>query len=131
MRTALPAARPSPADAFVRRLLRIPAPRPSGRSGGGAAARRAFSRSVVVSGVRCLLTYVVLPFVAPALGLAAGVGPALAIAIGSIAIVANVVTIRRFWLADHRARWAYTMISLLIIAMLVALLVIDVADLVG
>ena len=34
---------------------------------------RAFSVSMVVSGLRCVLTYVILPFVTPFLGLAPGV----------------------------------------------------------
>jgi hypothetical protein len=115
------------ADTAVRRLLRIPdgPPAPEG------AAQRAFSTSILVSATRCLLTYVVLPFLAPALGLAAGVGPAVGIPIGIVAIVANILTIRRFWAADHRWRWAYTAISLTVIALLLVLMVEDILDLVA
>jgi H+/Cl- antiporter ClcA len=84
-----------------------------------------------VSATRCLLTYIVLPFLAPALGLAAGVGPALGIPIGAVAIGANVLTIRRFWAADHRWRWAYTAIALTVIALLLVLMVEDVLGLVA
>ena len=93
--------------------------------------RRAFSTSVLVSGVRCLLTYVVLPFVAPAVGFASGVGPLLGLVIGVIAIGANVVSIRRFWAAEHRWRWGYTAVGLAIIVLLFVLLVDDLAALVG
>jgi hypothetical protein len=115
------------ADVAVRRLLRIPdgPPAPEG------AAQRAFSTSILVSATRCLLTYIVLPFVAPALGLAAGVGPAIGIPIGVVAIGFNVLTIRRFWAADHRWRWAYTAIGLTVIALLVVLMVEDLLDLVA
>jgi hypothetical protein len=115
------------ADVAVRRLLRIPdgPPAPEG------AAQRAFSTSILVSATRCLLTYIVLPFLAPALGLAAGVGPALGIPIGAVAIRANVLTIRRFWAADHRWRWAYTAIALTVIALLLVLMVEDVLGLVA
>jgi hypothetical protein len=115
------------ADVAVRRLLRIPEgpPAPEG------AAQRAFSTSILVSATRCLLTYIVLPFVAPALGLAAGVGPALGIPIGVVAIGCNVLTIRRFWAADHRWRWAYTAIALTVIALLLVLMVEDILDLVA
>jgi hypothetical protein len=114
------------ADVAVRRLLRIPdgPPAPEG------AAQRAFSTSILVSATRCLLTYIVLPFLAPALGLA-GVGPALGIPIGAVAIGANVLTIRRFWAADHRWRWAYTAIALTVIALLLVLMVEDVLGLVA
>jgi hypothetical protein len=115
------------ADVAVRRLLRIPdgPPAPEG------AAQRAFSTSILVSATRCLLTYIALPFLAPALGLAAGVGPAVGIPIGVVAIGSNVLTIRRFWAADHRWRWAYTTIALTVIALLLVLMVEDVLDLVG
>jgi hypothetical protein len=115
------------ADVAVRRLLRIPdgPPAPEG------AAQRAFSTSILVSATRCMLTYIVLPFLAPALGLAAGVGPALGIPIGVVAIGFNVLTIRRFWAADHRWRWAYTAIALTVIALLLVLMVEDVVGLVA
>jgi len=73
----------------------------------------------------------VLPFVAPALGLAAGVGPAIGIPIGVVAIGCNILTIRRFWAADHRWRWAYTAIAVTVIALLLVLMVEDILDLVA
>ena len=96
----------TPADATMRRLLRIP----DGESTTTRSAQRAFSGSMVISGVRCLLTYVLLPFVAPAFGLATGVGPAVGVVIGVVAIAANVATVRRLWAADHRRRWLFTVI---------------------
>jgi hypothetical protein len=113
------------ADVAVRRLLRIP----EGQTATENAAQRAFSTSVLVSATRCLLTYIVLPFLLPALGVAAGVGPAIGLPVGAIAIVSNVATIRRFWAADHRWRWAYTALSLTVIALLVVLMVEDVTSL--
>ena len=126
MHNVATAPRPA-ADVAVRRLLRIPdgPPAPEG------AAQRAFSTSILVSATRCLLTYIVLPFLAPALGLAAGVGPAVGIPIGIVAIAFNILTIRRFWAADHRWRWAYTAIALTVIALLLVLMVEDILDLVG
>lgn len=93
------------------------------------AAQRTFSISIVVSAVRCLLTYVVLPFVTPFLGLASGVGPVLGIVIGVVAIVANVVSIRRFWRARHPWRKPVTVVHVGIIALVSVLIGIDVADL--
>lgn len=126
MHNVATAPRPA-ADTAVRHLLRIPdgPPAPEG------AAQRAFSTSILVSATRCLLTYIVLPFLAPALGLAAGVGPAVGIPIGIVAIAFNILTIRRFWAADHRWRWAYTAIALTVIALLLVLMVEDILDLVA
>ena len=126
MHNVATAPRPA-ADVAVRRLLRIPDGPPAAEG----AAQRAFSTSILVSATRCLLTYIVLPFLAPVLGLAAGVGPAIGIPIGIVAIVANILTIRRFWAADHRWRWAYTAIALTVIALLLVLMVEDILDLVA
>ncbi len=126
MHNVATAPRPA-ADTAVRRLLRIPEGPPAAEN----AAQRAFSTSILVSATRCLLTYIVLPFLAPIMGLAAGVGPAVGIPIGVAAIGSNVLTIRRFWAADHRWRWAYTAIALTVIALLLVLMVEDILDLVG
>lgn len=117
-----------PADRAMRRLLRVDdaAPRRSRSE-----LQQAFSRSILVSATRCLLTYVFLPFVAPALGFAAGVGPWIGLPLGTVAIVANVVTMRRFWAADHRWRWAYTAVGAGVIVLLLVLMAGDVADLLG
>ena len=113
------------ADQFMRRLLRIDH-RPKGSR---ADANRAFSTSILVSAVRCLLTYIVLPFVAPVLGIAKDVGPWFGITIGVVAIVFNVMSMRRFWAADHKWRWAYTGVATLVIAFLLVLMASDVSEL--
>jgi hypothetical protein len=116
----------SPSDRRMRRLLRLPTDAPRASE---AAARQLVERSLLISMARCLLTYVVLPFVAPVLGLAAGVAPAVGIVVGTVAIVANVASVRRFWRADHRYRWHYTALASVIVAALVWLIVADVVEL--
>lgn len=121
-------ARPHPpADAAMRRLLRIPDERPAGARRPDV--HRTFSTSILISAARCLLTYIVLPFVAPALGFGTGVGPWIGIPTGVVAIVFNVRSIRRFWLADHRWRWAYTAIGTSVIVLLLVLIGADVVEL--
>ncbi|HUF31663.1 MAG TPA: hypothetical protein VMN58_00470 [Acidimicrobiales bacterium] len=97
-----------PADAFVRRLLRVPV---GGPRSSLSSARNAFSASLAVSTVRCLLTYVLLPIAGPVLGLTGAVGPLLGITVGLVSTVAIIVSMRRFWAADHRMRWGYTAIG--------------------
>ncbi len=92
-------------------------------------AQRAFNRSMIVSGIRCTLAYVVLPFVTPLIGLAPGVGPVLGIAIAVVAIIANVVSIRRFWRAQHPWRKPITVIHVAVIALMVVLIVYDLREL--
>ena len=88
-------------------------------------AERAFSQSVVISGVRCSLTYVLIPFVFPLLGFGAGVGPVIGIPVGLAAIVANIVSIRRFQRADHRWKLPMITINAAIIVLLVILVTVD------
>jgi hypothetical protein len=112
----------SKADEVVRRVLRI-RERPQGVS--DAAAYSAFQKSMLISATRCTLTYVIFPFVLPAVGIATGVGPVLGVLIGSFAIVCDVFTIRRFFAADHKWRWHFSAIALSIICLLGVLLVED------
>jgi hypothetical protein len=116
----------SPADRAPQSGPESAKPRPT-----EADARRAFSTSMLVSATRCLLTYIVLPFVAPLLGIAGDVGPGLGIAIGLVAVVSNCLTIRRFHAAQHRWRWGYTAIAVCVIIGLTVLMVQDLIDLIG
>ena len=105
----------SDADRFMRRLLRLP----EGTTSTAAEARSAFQTSLVFTTCRCLLMYIVLPFVLPAVGIARGVGPVVGIIIGLLAMVSIVYSIRRFWRADHSKRWHYTIFGTAIIAFLI------------
>ncbi len=125
--TAVPLDR-SNADVFVRRLLRI-ADQP--RQVSEAVAQKSFQRSMTISAFRCTLTYVVFPFLAPAIGFATGVGPLVGLLIGSIAIVCDVYTVRRFFAADHRWRWHFSAIAVCIIGLLAVLLVQDLSHVIG
>lgn len=88
-------------------------------------AQRAFSVAMLVSGIRCLIAYILLPFVAPLIGLAPGVGPWLGIGIGTVAIVANVFSIRRFARSSHRLRRPVIAINIAVIAFMLVLIGID------
>lgn len=96
-----------------------------------APAERVFGTSVVVSGVRCFLAYVLFPWLLPAAGIASGVGSGLGLAIGSVAILFNVFSIRRFQRTRHRYRWLITALNAGIIVLLAVLMVIDLNDLLG
>jgi hypothetical protein len=116
----------SRADVAMRRLLLVPAgPSPVDED----AVHRMFSFSIVLSGLRCLLSYVVFPIATPALGLATGVGPIIGIPIAGLALFFDVVGIRRFWLTDHRWRWAMTAIYAAVMILVSVLLIGDIVDL--
>ncbi len=116
----------SRADLFMRRLLRIHE-RPAGVTSRDAYS--AFQKSMLISAVRCTLTYVVFPIALPLLHLASGVGPAIGLVIGVFAIVCDVFTIRRFFAVDHRFRWHFTVVALSVITLLWVLLIQDILSL--
>jgi hypothetical protein len=116
----------SRADIAMRRLLFVP----TGPSTiGEDAVHRMFSFSIVLSALRCLLSYVVFPIATPALGLATGVGPVVGIPIAVLALVFDVIGIRRFWVNDHRWRWGMTVVYAAVMVLVTALLVGDIVHL--
>ncbi len=92
------------ADRVMRRALRIPDI--DLRSGG--AAHQAFRISVIISALRCVITYVLIPVLVPILSLAGWVAAPVGIVLCAIAAVNGVISVRRFWRADHPHRWTYT-----------------------
>lgn len=119
--------RPSaPSDVFMRRLLRVPEESPRGST---AAARSAFTTSLAFTTVRCLLTYIVLPVLGPVIGFAGTVGPLVGLLVGAVSAAAIIVSMRRFWGADHRMRWGYTSIGAFIMVLLAVQAIGDVGDL--
>ncbi len=92
-------------------------------------ATRAFSASILVSGIRCLLAYIVFPWVLPALGVAGGVGPGIGLVVGVVAIGFNIASIRRFHRSDHRWKWPITALNSAVIVLLTILAGIDIGDL--
>jgi hypothetical protein len=116
------------ADRFMRRVLRLPVDGPAGTAEG---ARKAFQTSVMVAAVRCVLMYLVFPFVLPAVGLAKGIGPAIGLVVNGVAMICIVMSMRRFFRADHPKRWWYAALGGSVLVLLTVLAVVDVADLHG
>jgi hypothetical protein len=112
----------------MRRLLRLPV---DGPQASAADAQKAFQTSILVATVRCLLMYIVFPFVLPAVGVASGVGPWIGLPISLVAIAAITMSIRRFWRADHSKRWHYTVLGTTVIGFLIYLVAKDVIELIG
>ncbi|HEV3280357.1 MAG TPA: hypothetical protein VG032_02020 [Acidimicrobiales bacterium] len=126
--TSIEAPPRSRGDDAMRRLLRIPDDRaPIDES----ETHRIFSASIFLSALRCLVSYIVLPVLLPAIGVARGVGPAIGIPIGLLALTFDYLGIRRFWLADHRQRWAFTALYAVVGGMVLTLVIVDILDAVG
>lgn len=116
------------ADLVVRKLLRIP-DRPPGVT--EATAYSTFQRSMLISATRCTLTYVVFPFLLPFLHFLKGGAPAIGVVIGSVALVCDTFTIRRFFAIDHKWRWYFSSIAFGIMGLLSVLLVQDLSEIIS
>ncbi|SHE89865.1 hypothetical protein SAMN02745225_01942 [Ferrithrix thermotolerans DSM 19514] len=116
---------PSAADVAVCKLLRVSKVQATASS--EEKAQRLFSVAMVISGLRCILSYVILPFVLPALGLGvtAGVGPLIGIPVGLVALAFDVRGVRRFWIAGHKWRWQMTAIYTSVMALVTYLVIGD------
>lgn len=117
----------SNADRMARRLLGLPVDGPKVSLFG----EGAFQKSIVISGIRCLITYIFLPILRPVVDLSGGVGPILGLALGAVSFVAIVIAIRRFFAADHKWRWGYGGIGAGIVVLLIVQAVLDVRALIG
>ncbi|MGH9026167.1 MAG: hypothetical protein ACRDWD_08640 [Acidimicrobiia bacterium] len=117
----------SEADLRVRRFLRIPDPATGSITG----AQSAFSRSILISAVRCLLTYVVIPLLGPILGVSGAVGPWLGLTLGLVSMTAIVLAVRRLFAANHRWRWGYLAFGGSVFVLLIVQAAIDISSLVG
>jgi hypothetical protein len=121
---ALVPPRRSPADRFARWALRVREP------ADGQEVHNIFSASMALSGTRCLLSYIVLPVLAPWLGALPFIGPAIGIPVGVLALVFDVRAMRRFFQTDHRWRWVAAIVYLAVMAMVATLVFRDISRLV-
>lgn len=94
-----------------------------------AAAEGLFGKSILISAIRCLFTYIAVPVLAPIVDLAGGTGPAVGLALGLASAAAIVVSMRRFWAACHRLRWWYTAIGGSILVLVAVQGAVDIAAL--
>ena len=129
--TISPSAPPVPgrsvADRRMRRVLRLPDGPPASMMG----AESVFGRSIFISATRCLITYLLIPFLTPVLNLQAGIGPWLGIVLSLVAMVALIAAVRRFFAADHKWRWQYFVVASCVFVLVTAQAIIDLRTLVS
>jgi hypothetical protein len=119
--TAPAEAERSPVDRLVRQLLLI----------GDASPRALFDLkgSMLIAGVRCTLTYIVIPFGAPLIGWLGILATPASLVLSIVAVAMAVSSLRRVWLADYRHRLAYTGFILIAVTLLAIVIVGDVRTL--
>lgn len=79
----------------------------------------------MVSAVRCLITYVLVPIMVPILSLSQLVAAPIGIALCLLAVVNGTISLRRFWRSDHPQRWMYTAFVGVIFTILAVALISD------
>lgn len=115
----------SAADRRMRKLLLLDPDAPRVSIFGS---EQLFGRSIAISATRCLITYVLLPLLAPIFNLSGVYGPILGLVLGAVSMVAIVFSMRRFFAADHKYRWWYAGVGT---AIFVALIFSGVYDLIN
>lgn len=123
----------SAADRFMRRLLRVEGATKTPFINRDA--HRNFRVALIVSGVRCLITYllipILIPILVPILGVAGVLAAPLGILLCLVAGVNGVASVRRFWISDHRGKWMYTWFIGIVFAILAIAMVSDIARIVS
>ena len=115
-------------DRFMRRLLRVTEVTRTPFLDRDA--HRNFRVALIVSGVRCLITYLAIPILVPIVGFAGVLAAPLGIALCLVAGVNGVVSVRRFWASDHRGKWMYTWFIAFVFVVLLMAMVADIARIV-
>lgn len=71
-------------------------------------ARNKLRSSIIISGIRCVITYLMVPIFTPLVGFSGLLAAPVSIGLSVLAIVLGYTSLKRFWMADHRLRWRYT-----------------------
>jgi ABC-type iron transport system FetAB permease component len=87
--------------------------------------------SLAVSAFRCTLQYIVLPFLLPVIGMAAGWALGLTMVVNIAAVVALIMSLRRMWATNYAHKWRYFAIAMPALLVLLAFFVLDVVTLLG
>ena len=94
------------ANRFMRRLLRAQVQERTEES--DRAAHRNFRLALIVTGIRCIISYLVIPIAVPIISFASVVAAPVGILLCAVAVVNGIASVRRFWITDHRSKWMYT-----------------------
>lgn len=107
----------SRADRLARRILRIEDEVPG--------ALFPMRGSLVLSAVRCLITYVAIPLLVPVFGWLTPIAAPLSLLLTVVAGGMAITSLRRVWAAHWDGRWAYTAFAVAVLVALAGLLVFD------
>ncbi|MFP4634387.1 MAG: hypothetical protein ACLFRD_00880 [Nitriliruptoraceae bacterium] len=116
-----PTASRSTADRIARRVLLIGDADPQ--------ALMSLKGSLVLSAIRCIITYAILPALSPLIGWSNAIARPVSIVLSLAAVGLAVFSLRRVWLADWTHRWAYSAFIAAVLGFLGWFIVLDTAAL--
>ncbi len=91
-------------------------------------AENAFGFSLAMSGFRCIIKYVMLPFLLPLVGISGVFSSVIGLAINAVAILALYWSVRRFWLIDYKYKRQYSVVAAFAFLLLIAFTVLDLVE---
>lgn len=103
-------------------------PTPAGEQA-AAGAKRALTVGLAFSAVRCILMYVVLPFILPLIGLTGVFATRADILINVLAIGALGYSVQRFWRINYKHKVAYTVVAAIAFVVLALFILLDLREL--
>lgn len=86
---------------------------------------RALTLGLIISGVRCILQYAILPFVLPVIGIAGNFAIHISLVINAVAAVSILYSVTRLWRINYKRKWAYTIVAVTALVILTAFTVLD------
>lgn len=118
-----------PADRFMRKLLRVESTTRTAKL--ERSAHRYLQASMIISGIRCLITYLLIPIAVPLIGLSGTVSAPIGLLLSAVAVVTGVVSLRKFWRSDNRYRWMYTAFILVVFIVVAITVAVDISEIVS
>jgi hypothetical protein len=116
-------------DSVMTRVLRVTPQLAEEAS--SAPAERAFGLSLAISGLRCILQYVILPIALPLIGMAGGFSLAIVLVLDVLALTLLVGSLRYFWRIRHPRRFDMLPLAAVIILLVLGSLSFDIWNVVN
>lgn len=117
-------------DRTVERILRV-RPVESRTVTEERSAENTFMASMLFTGIRCVLEYIVLPFMLPLLNLSNTIAVPLVLAVNLIALAALVHSVRKFWAIDYKHKRAFLGVAVIGGAILILFMIGNLRALLG
>lgn len=113
-------------DPIIGRLLFVTPEPVADETVPGKQSERVMGYSLAFSAVRCILQYIILPFILPFIGIAASWALGLTMLVNIAAIVAIIASVRRMWQIRYTHRWRYMALAVPAFLLLLSFFVLDI-----